>query len=207
MTAKKKSSDSESEFFTEEANKLIFTWQHVWNDKVTSHLKIGGQDYKVEEKDFTLYKDESDDGGDGYFAMGFEYKINHKWTAIVDFVDESFFYVYPGFRDGNSVIIQGNSKISYTNLGARYYLYDWKSFSLFTTGKVSLYADNTIHTDSGEEELSGFGLSGSMDMYYNWKPNLGIYASGFISRSTFEGDDIEYTKLATGTSFNFVWKL
>ncbi len=205
LTVKNNESGSEAEFYTEKANWMILTWKQDWNDKWSSRLRVGGQDYKIDESDVNVFKS-SDDNGDNYFSMGVAYKYSEKMSILVDIVDRSEFYVVPSNQNGNDGVELRTQSVNSLDVGIEYFIRDWKKFKVSTTGTLHLMGDESIPSVfGGEEDADLFGFSVSGDLYYSWKKNLGLNSSLWFNRSNADGDSIEYTRSAFGLGFDFVW--
>ncbi len=219
LTVKNKVGNSEAEFYSDKATWLIFTWAHEWNDKWSSRLRIGGQDYEIDDKDVAVYTcedfntgpDECGREGEGgeFFSIGVGYKYSKKMTFLFDAVSRSEYYVVPrtGPSGGQGVEVIDNN-VNSLDFGLMYSLKNWERFKMSTTGTLHLIGEEPVPgVYGGEEKASLSGLSLSGDLYYAWRKNLGVSVSLFWDRYKADADSIEYSRNAFGTGFDFVWDI
>lgn len=205
QSVKNKLSGSETDFFTDKANLMILTWKQVWNEKWSSRIRVGGQDYEIDDSDVKVYNfnDNGDNNDDGYFSIGLGYQYSKKINLTADLVDRSQFYIVPTMGDGVEVRSQS---ISSLDLGFDYRIRSWKKFTFSVGGTLHLMGSKEVPSAfGGEEEADLFGMSASGNSYYAWKKNMGVKSSLWLNRSTAEADSIEYTRSAIGLGFDFIW--
>jgi hypothetical protein len=209
QTVTNKSSKSEAEFYTEKASLVTLNWVQEWNEKWSTRVRIGSNDYKIDESNVQIleFPDSANDNDDNiYFSLGLGYKYSEKITFLFDIVEKSEFYVVPrsdGDKFGVEVVSESLKTI---DLGVQYFIRDWREFKISATGTLHLVGSESVPSVNGEEDaddMSGFSASG--DAYYSWKKNMGINSSLWFTRMSAEADSIEFKRTAFGMSFDFVW--
>ena len=207
LTVKNTNTNSEADFYTENANYVLFSWKHVWNDKWGSRLQAGGHDYDLDESDVRVYDYGGDDGG-GFFAIGVNYKISEKLLLEVDLVDRSLFYVTPsGGPSGEGVEIRDDS-LSSIRLGLHYQARKWDNFDLAFRGNFDLTGDTSVPGEFGDRDSGEhFAFELGMDSYYSWRNNLGVNSMLWYARHSATGGDLEFTRNSFGLGFEFVYDI
>ena len=204
LTVRNKNSGTEADFYTEKANWTILNWNQVWNDKWSSRIRVGGQEYEIDKTDLNVYQHSGDSNEGSFFAIGVVYQYGQKLKILFDMVDRSEFYIVPSNGDGVNLT---SRDISLMDIGVQYYLRDWKSFKLWTTATLNLVTSGSAPSQFGEEQADFFGFTVSTDAYYAWKPNMGVESSLWYQRMSAENDSFEFTRNTFGLGFDFVWDI
>ena len=206
LTVKNKESNSEAEFFTESARWTILSLVQEWNDKWSSRIRIGGQEYEIDESDVQVYKFNNDNGNeDGYFSIGAGYKHSDKITYWIELVDRSEYYVAPS--QGNGVEIRSQSLTS-LDFSLEYKLKRWKSFDVSTFGTFHFIGSEQVPgAYGGEESADFFAFSLGSELFYSFNKKLGLETSAWYSRMNADADSMEYTRNTFGLGLNFIYDI
>lgn len=208
QTVKNKNSNSETDFFTDKANWVTLNWAQIWNNKLTTRMRVGGQDYDIDDSQVEVL--EFPDGGDNddhFFSLGLSYKYSENLNILFDMVERSEVYIVPRNYNGNEGVELYSEELNSLDIGFQYFFKNWKSFMVSATGTLHLAGDTEVPSINGSESAEMFGFSISGDAYYGWKNNLGINSSLWFTRMSAEADSIEYRRNAVGMAFDFVWTI
>ena len=211
MTVKNKFSGSEVDFYTESAHWFILSWQQVWNDKWSSAIRIGGQEYELDESDVKVYHygDEDEDEG-GYFSIGVDYKYTQKTTVSFDLVNKSLYYVVPAGGDGVELRPR---ELGYFDIGVDYKYTTLWDMPVSIFGSIYLPLDDSAPAissnefDEGEEKSDIFGFGFGAKGLYNIKPNLNLNSTLWYERFDIENDELKFTKNTFGFGLDLVWDI
>jgi hypothetical protein len=204
ITTKNLSNNSEADFYSKEANITKFTWEHKWNEKWNSNIAFGFVTYEVDDQDINLRG--SDDESDRYFNIGFSYNYSDRLSLNFGIADQAYTFVSPG--SNNAINVQ-RTELNYLNLGARYFLWNWKAFEIYTGANLLLFNEKEIPSFNSNEiqNIGSRGIRANIVGLYEWKDNMGIEAETFFERVTHDTEKLEWTRLSIGTAAQFYWKL
>ena len=205
ITTKNLSSNSEADFYSKEANITKFNWEHKWNEKWNSNIAFGFVNYEIDDKDVNLR--DSEDNSDGYFNIGLSYNYTDRLNLNFGITDQAYTFVSPG-NFNNEVNVQ-RTELNYLNLGARYFLWNWKAFKIYTGANLLLFNEKELPTFNSNEvqNVKSTGFRANIIGLYEWKDNMGIEAETFFERVNHETNDLEWTRLSLGTAAQFYWKI
>jgi hypothetical protein len=205
ITAKNLSSNSEADFYSKEANITKFTWEHKWNEKWNSNIAVGFVTYEIDDQEVNLR--DSDDNSDGYFNIGLSYNYTDRLNLNFGISDQAYTFVSPG-NFNNEVNVQ-RTELNYLNLGARYFLWNWKAFEIYTGANLLLFNEKELPTFNSNEfqNVKSTGFRANIIGLYEWKDNMGIEAETFFERVNHETNNLEWTRLSLGTAAQFYWKI
>ena len=208
ISATNKQSSSEADFYTEQANITEFSWAQEWNDRWTTHLGFGFIIYKLDESEAEV-EEKDTDGNDDKFWLGATYKWSQSLEFSLSFVDQVFYFPSPD--GGNGTIGLEPLSLSYIDIGARYFLYDWRQFSVYVGGNLFLFDDQDFPGDNqgdGGGSISTNGFKGYMQLKYEFRDDMGILGTGFIERYTHEMEgQMEWTRFGLGTQAQFYYTM
>ena len=205
ITTKNLSSNSEADFYSKKANITKFTWEHKWNEKWNSNIAFGFVNYEIDDKDVNLR--DSEDNSDGYFNIGLSYNYTDRLNLNFGITDQAYTFVSPG-NFNNEVNVE-RAELNYLNLGARYFLWNWKAFEIYTGANLLLFNEKELPTFNSNkvQNIKSTGFRANIIGLYEWKDNMGIEAETFFERVNHETKDLEWTRLSLGTAAQFYWKI
>jgi hypothetical protein len=205
ITAKNLSSNSEAEFYSKEASLTKFTWQHKWNEKWKTNLAFGFVNYKLDDSDVSLIG--SEDNDDGYFTIAASYNYSDRLSFSFGLADRAYTFVTPGSKIDEVNIQQ--TKLSYMNLGAKYFLWNWKAFEIYAGTNLLLFEEKDMpnFNSDGYQSIETTGLRANIIGLYEWKENMGIEVETYFERTSHESKSMEWTRLSLGAGAQFYWKI
>lgn len=207
ITANNLSSSSEADFFTEQANITEFSWGQKWSEKWSSKIGLGFVTYKIDDTDVNVQERQNDDAK---VTFGAYYQYNERLNLKAELIDQAFFFVSPS---GNNNVEVYSQNLTYINLGADYFLLDWKSFAVSAGGNLMVFGEddaNSTNCNNGNCErlsMNSFGWRGHLTGRYELNKTMGINATGFIERISHETDEFEWTRFALGSNVQFYYNL
>lgn len=216
IQAKNKGSGSEADFYTKEANIVELGWKQEWNDRWSTILGLGFTQYKLDDTDIAVR--ESGDKDDEKILIGLHYNWSESLALSLELTNQNFFFAFPnGGGDGKEISVESQS-LRYFNLGAKYFLWDWKSLGLYAGANLYLFGEDEFSDDEecdpsgdggceGPMKVNSFGWKGYMTGKYEFRDDMGINATGYVERITHESDDMDWTRLAIGTQVQFFYSI
>jgi hypothetical protein len=214
LTVKNKTNNSEAEFYTDKANWVLLTWKQEWNDKWNSRLKIGGQDYEIDDSDVKVYEFGDKDGDDGYFSIGLSYVYSKKLEIFFDMVNKSQYYVVPENGKGGETGVRVTSRsVDSFDLGFEYSLSTWNELQTSIFGAFYFMPNSSSPSmsmsqyDDNEADTEHFGFNFGSSAYYAWKANMGIKGSLWYERMKATNSDLEFNRNTFGFGADFIWDI
>lgn len=202
-----KASSSEANFYTEQAYLTELSWQQEWNDRWSTKFAFGFTTYKIDETDVRV-RDEV--AGSDKISLGVHYKWSESLKAHIELVDQAFFFVSP--RGGDKEVALSSDHLTYLNVGAEYFLLDWKSFGVYVGGSLLLFGDDEIDGDCNEDgckrkTLNSLGWNAYASGRYEFRDDMGIKATGIMERIRHEMPDYEWVRFNLGTQVEFYYTI
>lgn len=207
ITADNKLSSTEAEFYTQQANITEFSWTQQWSDRISTELGFGFIMYKLDDSQVDV-EERDTDGNDEKFWIGLNYNWSDSLRFTVRFVDQAFYFPRPeGIQ--NTVALDAQT-LNYIDLEGRYFLYDWRQFSVYAGGNLFLFGETEVPGDSmsGPKKIDSSGLKGYMTLKFEFRDDMGILGTGFVERYTHEVEsEMEWTRIGLGTQAQFYYIL
>jgi hypothetical protein len=204
MNVTNKKSSSEADFYTKQANMTEFNYAYNWSEKWSSEIGLAFTEYKIDDSDVNVRAEEGDDDT---VRLGAIYRYSDRTTLNLAFVSQSYYFVYPSSDKSVGV---GSKKLDYLNIGAKYFLWDWKMLQVYASGNLMMFGEDEFPSDNssdGPMKVNSFGMRGDFIGVFRWKDNMGVQASAFLERITHESEDMDWKRFALGTTAQFYWNL
>lgn len=205
-----KGSSSEADFYTEQANLTELSWQQEWNDRWSTKFAFGSTTYKIDETDVNV-RDEV--GDSDKITLGVYYKWSESLKAHIELVNQAFFFVSPG--GGDNEVALSSDYLTYLNVGAEYFLLDWKSFGVYVGGNLMLFGEDEVYDRTcdessggcGPESMESFGFNTYLTGKYEFTDDMGIKATGIMERIRHEMPNYEWVRFNLGTQVEFYYTM
>ncbi|MBD65538.1 MAG: hypothetical protein CME62_10045 [Halobacteriovoraceae bacterium] len=196
--------DLDTEVESENANWLVFHWQHYWSENWSTSFKLGKQDYQFKEE----FRKDHDDNGDSLFALGVKRKLTPKLWVQLEFEKRNEVVIVPEFFGDEGEGRIENNELDYFNLRLEYLAYQKEKSAYYLFLAYHKAEDKnfaTLDEFTKDSRISGFSflLNWNYQFSQKWSSSAGFR----IRQIDVINNDVEIMKEEAGLNLALTYSI